>query len=165
MERRTAMDHQFRTKTGICTITQSRIVITRQGVRGTLTNIIFGTSILRGLVIYGVLGAASLAEGAWDLLRGDMSGGVLFSLLGTYFLWTAIANRNNSAAPIIERSTIRSIEAHPPLPPVTRGYFMVYFEEGGRARGRRILLPGTLEGGDAEYVLAVAMFKELGLLK
>ena len=154
----------FRTKTGICTVTSDRIVLTREGARGALAEMLVGNSIGRILVIYGALGTAALAYGVWSLLRGDAVTGAFFGLIGAFFLWNVVASRGNSAAPVIERAAIRSVEAHPPRRPATRGYFNVWFEEDGKVRKRIIMLPGSLENGSAEYERAEAVMREAGLL-
>ena len=123
-----------------------------------------GNSIRRIRFIYGVLGTAALASGGWSLLGGKAVAGVPLSLIGTLFLWNVIASRKNSATPVIERATIKSVEAHPPRPPATRGYFIVWFEEGGTLRKRIIMLPGCLEAGGAEYERAEAVMRGAGLL-
>src|SRR5687768_7074196 len=47
----------FRTKTGMCTITDDRIVLTRDGARGAAAGAVVGSSITRTLIIYLVLAA------------------------------------------------------------------------------------------------------------
>jgi hypothetical protein len=92
-----------------------------------------------------------------SLLAGDYVTGPLFILIG-------IASRNNSASPTIDRSAIRSVEAHAPKPPLTRGYFIRLFDEGGNQRKRMIMLPGSMEGGNKEYQHAKTVLAEAGLL-
>lgn len=157
-------EYTFRTKTGSCTITPGEIVLTRSGVRGAMAERTIGNSIARPLIIYGILGIAMLAYGILTFSDGDPVGGVLFSLIGGVFIWNVVASRNNSAVPLIKRSAIRSVEAHPPRPPFTRGYFTVFFEDGGAVRKRLIMLPGSMEGGGDEYKRAEAAMREAGLL-
>jgi len=158
-------EYQFRTKTGFCTITPQQIILERQGVRGEVANTVFGSGIHRALAIYTVLGIAALAFGVLLYFQGATVSGVVYSLLGLIFLSNAFTSRNNSAAPVIERSAIQSVEAHPPRPPFTRGYFSVWFMENGRKRRRLIILPGSFSGGDEEYRKALTVLQEAGLLK
>jgi hypothetical protein len=158
-------EYKFRTKTGFCTITSQQIILERQGVRGEVANTVFGSGIRGALAIYTVLGIAALAFGALLYFQGSPVSGVVYSLLGLIFLWNAYASRNNSAAPVIERSAIQSVDAHPPRPPFTRGYFSVWFMENGRKRRRLIMLPGSFSGGGDEYQKALNMLQEAGLLK
>jgi hypothetical protein len=123
-----------------------------------------GNSISRALLIFGMLGLAALAFGIWSLTSGSTVAGIFYCLIGAFFLWNVVASRRNSAAPVIDRSTIRNVEAHPPRPPATRGYFAVLFEENGKERKRLIILPGSMENGREVYERAVATMKETGLL-
>ena len=157
-------DHAFRTKTGTCTITPDQIVWSREGVRGAAAQQTFGNSIGRALLIYGLLGGGALVFGVWRLLRGDTFPGVVFSLIGVFFLWSIFRSRHCSAVPVINRSAIRAVEAHRPRPPLTRGYFVVLFEERGRARKRFIMLPGSWANGGEEYARAEAAMRASGLL-
>lgn len=158
------VEYSFRTKTGSCTITPERIVLTREGVRGAVAERSFGSSIGNALVIYGVLGTAALVFGITSLVSGDVVSGGFLCLVGTLLIWNVIANRNNSATPVIERSSIRGVEGHPPRPPVTRGYFAVWFEDGGTVRKRLIMLPGSMENGNEEYKRAETAMRKAGLL-
>ncbi len=158
------VEHTFRTKTGTCTITSEQIILAREGVRGATAQWMFGYSIHRTLVIYSLLGGTMLILGISFLLGGDIVEGGLVSLVGAFFLRTVISSRNNSAAPVINRSTIRTVEAHPPRPPITRGYFVVWFEEEGKTRNRLIMLPGSMANGQEEYVRAEAAMRATGLL-
>ena len=159
------MERAFRTKTGTCTITDDQIVIERSGVRGSLSNAMIGQSISRILVVYGLLSLVCFAMSYMSIRSGDFVTGVFTCLVGLWLARAVYASRHNSATPIIERSTIRKIEPHAPRPPATRGYFVVHFEEGGNLRKRMIMLPGSLEGGQAEYIHAINVLNEAGLIK
>ena len=156
--------YTFRTKTGTCTITPEQIILTRESARGAAADLTVSTSIGRALLIYGLLGGSALIIGLWYLLGGNTRAGVVFGVIGALLLWNVVKSRNNSAAPIIDRSAIRAVEAHPPRPPATRGYFTVLFEEHGKVRKRMIILPGMMENGQAEYERAEAAIRASGLL-
>ena len=160
----TEAEYTFRTKTGTCTITPEQIILTRDGSRGAAAELTVSSSIGRALMIYGVLGGSALIMGLWYLLGDDTPAGVVFSVIGALFLWNVVKSRNNSAVPTIDRSAIRAVEAHPPRPPATRGYFTVLFEEHGKVRKRMIMLPGVMENGQAEYERAEAAMRASGLL-
>ena len=72
-------------------------------------------------------------------------------------------SRGLSAAPVLVRSEITRIEARAPSPPFTRGHFIVHFTQQGQALRRLVILPGTLEGGSAEYARAVELLRREGL--
>ena len=154
----------FRTKTGTCSITADQIILTRAGVRGGLSQFIFGSSITRAIVMYSILGLIGIFAGIQSLRVGDNLIGPLLIVIGLYFFWVVIASRNNSASPVIARSAIKRIEVHAPKPPLTRGYFTVLFDEGGKLRKRLIILPGSMEDGSTEYQHAKTVLTEAGLL-
>lgn len=155
--------YTFRTKTGLCTITPEQIVLTRTGLRGATAAAVYGSSIGRSLVLYSVVGGGALLWGFWLLARGSLSGAFLV-LIGLFLLWNVFASRSNSAAAAIARAAIQTVEAHPPRPPLTRGYFTVHFLEDGKARQRLIMLPGSMSNGQEEYKQAVAAMHAAGLL-
>jgi hypothetical protein len=158
------MERAFRTKTGTCTITDDQIIIARSGVRGSLSNAMIGQSISRALVLYGLLSLGCFATSYVSIRSGDFVTGAFTCLVGLWLARGVYASRHNTAVPIIERSTIRKIEPHAPRPPATRGYFVVHFEQGGNVRKRMIMLPGSLEGGQAEYAHAINVLREAGLI-
>jgi hypothetical protein len=157
-------EYTFRTKTGTCVITLDKILLTREKVRGAIVQRIMGNSICRVLLVYGLFGLSAVAIGVWSFTNGDSSEGTIPCLIGTFFRFNVITSRNNSATPVIDRSAIHSIKAHPPHPPATRGYFRVKFEEDGKICKRLIMLPGSMENGREEYARAEAIMHASGLL-
>lgn len=158
------VEHRFRTKTGTCIITAERIVLERQGIRGTAAKGIYGNTINRALIIYGVLGMFALVAGSWLLANKSYVSGGALCLVSVCCLWNVFVSRNNSATAVIERSTIQSVEAHAPRPPLTRGYFLVRFLEKGEERRRLIMLPGSMSHGNEEYHRALSAMREAGLM-
>ena len=158
-------EYKFRTKTGVCTITPQQVILDRQGARGEVAKTVFGNGIHRALAIYAVLGIFLLIFGVSMLAQGDEISSAIYILLGLMFLWNVFTSRSNSSASVIERSAIQSVDAHPPRPPFTRGYFSVWFMENGSKRRRLIILPGSLSSGNEEYRKALAILQEAGLLK
>lgn len=157
-------DYSFRTKTGTCIITAEQIILTRQGVRGELAERVYGNSIPRALTLSTGLGAMMLALGIWSLIDRSYIFGGFFCIVGAFILRSVVISRNNSAANIIERSVIRSVDAHPPHAPFTRGYFVVHFVEAGKKRDRVIMMPGSMSGGNEEYRRAISIMRETGIL-
>jgi hypothetical protein len=157
-------DYTFRTKTGFCTITAEQIILTRQGVRGASAEQVVGSSIGRSLLLYSLFGGAALLLGLWLIYQGSAFTGAFLALVGSILLWNVFASRNNSAANRIDRAAIRGIEAHPPRPPLTRGYFNVYFLEDGQEHKRIIMLPSSLMNGQEEYQQAETIMRDTGLL-
>ena len=157
-------DHTFRTKTGQCTITSDQILLSMERVRGAAAGGLFGHSMGRTFLVYGVLGAGMLIEGVRSFLRSEDIAGSFLCLVGVLLFLNIIVSRRNSATPIISRTSIREVSAHPPRPPLTRGYFTVVFIENGKERRRLIMLPGSLQGGRQEYDKAEGAMRSSGLL-
>jgi len=156
--------NQFRTKTGTCVITSEQILLERNGVRGMAASAIFGSSITRGLILYSVLAAVGLVIGVASFFTQDYFGAILFCGLGLVFGWNVWSSRHNSAASVIDRKAIRNIEAHPPRVPITRGYFVVHFDDKGVTRQRLIMLPGSMSNGSEEFERALCVMREVGLV-
>ncbi len=155
---------QFRTKTGRCLLTPDEIILERFGWRGRMAGVFFGQSPRRSLFLYGSIGFCALACGMVLLLQGHPEVGVYLLVIGTMFLLNAVLSRRLSATPSIQRSAIIAVEPHAPHAGMTRGYFVVRFQEKGQERKRLIILPGHLQGGDGEYQLALAAFHESGMI-
>jgi hypothetical protein len=156
--------YSFRTKTGICVVSPERLVLTREGTTGKVGKFLFGKSVRRGLVIYGVIGTIALIFGIWQIIENNYASGVFLLLIGIYLYWNVIASWNNSSLNQIERSTVESIDIQPPKPPVTRGYFTINFRYNGKKQKRLIMLPGSVSGGNEEYKKALSIMKEMGWL-
>jgi len=157
-------EHSFRTRAGICTITPERIILERHGIRRAVSNLIYGNTIHRAIIIYGLITAAAFGFGAWALARESYIAGGLLCFVGLCFLRNLIICRNTSVATVIERPTIQSIEAHKPHPPFIRGYFTVWFLEKGKNHRRFIMLPSVMSNGSKEYPKALLALQETGLL-
>ena len=157
-------EHTFRTKTGTCTITPKQIILTHAGARGRMAEIIFGNSMIQGLIISGLIAIIFIAGGILFLVNANYLTGTVLSIFGIIFIWNIIASRNNSAALVIERPAIHHVTAHTPRPPLTRGYFAVYFDEQGKQKKRLIMLPGSFSDGRKEYQKAIKIMQESGLL-
>ena len=157
-------EYRFRTKTGNCTITPDQIILTRQGAKGVVAERCLAGSVGRLLLTYALLGVGSLSLGLRYFYSGPAAAGVIPILIGVYLFWGVITSRNNSATPTINRSAVRTVEAHPPRPPITRGYFAVMFRENGKEYKRLVMLPGSMNNGKAEYKVAEAAMRASGLI-
>jgi hypothetical protein len=159
-----AAQYSFRTKTGTCTITSEQIILSREGISGAAGRHIHGNNIHRSLAIYSLLVLFAAATAVWMLANGSYAFGGFIGIVGLFLLWNVLSSRNNSAAPIIERAAVKSVEARAPRPPLTRGYFVVRFVENGKERKRLIMLPGSLSGGKKEYERALLAMQNSGLV-
>jgi hypothetical protein len=118
----------------------------------------YGKSVRRGLAIYSIVGTIALVYGIWQLINQRLISGVFSCIVGAYLFWNVIASWNNSAANLIERSAVQSVDVKPPHPPFTSGYFTVHFVHKGKKRKRLVMLPG----GSEEYTKALAAMQEAG---
>ena len=159
-----ASNYSFRTKTGICTITPEQIILSRESILGTAAKNIHGNNIRRSLTLYALLGITAVGLAAWAIVSRDYFFGAFLLIIGLFLLWSVLSSRNNSAAPIIQRSDIKSVKARAPIPPIRRGYFIVRFTENGKEHNRLIMLPGSLYGGKAEFELALQTMQKSGLM-
>jgi hypothetical protein len=157
-------EYTFNTKTGTCTVSPTRLVLTRQGEVGQAARFMYGKSVRRGLAIYSVLGAVTLVYGVWQLINQSYLVGALFCLIGAYLFWNVIASWNNSSINLIERSAVQSVEVQPPKARLSSGYFIIHFVHNGKKRKRLVMLPGAAYGGAEEYPGALAAMKAAGWL-
>ncbi|MDD5095651.1 MAG: hypothetical protein PHV74_14935 [Dehalococcoidia bacterium] len=151
-------EFSFKTDTGTCIITPDKLLLERHEPAGRASNGVNGKITQRRIVIYAFSGIAAVIIGGWLLTQEDIAMGCVFSLIGIFLIWNVFSSRRDSAAAVIERSDILSIEAHPPLP-LTRGYIAVNFMENGRRRQRSIMLSGK-----QEYQEALQAMRDAGLL-
>ena len=77
----------------------------RHGIRRAVSNLIYGNSIQRAIIIYGLITAAALGVGVWALTRESYVAGGLLCFIGLCFLRDVILSRNTSAAIDVERSS------------------------------------------------------------
>jgi hypothetical protein len=157
-------EYTFKTKTGICKLSPERIVLTREAKTGKVPQFLYGRSIHRGLILYGVFGTIFLLLGVWQIIEEQYISGTLFVLIGIYLFWNVIASWNNSSLNQIERSAVQSIDIQPPKPPLTRGYFTINFTHNGKKQKRLVMMPDAISGGEEEYQKALSMMKETGWL-
>ena len=154
------MDPSFRTKSGTCTITPERIVLTREDVPGAVTQYLFGDVIEQPVVLYRFVGVLQIAVGLLMMYLDGGTTGLVFVLTGMVFLVIPVADYF-SATPVIERASVRRVEAWRPIPGLRRGCFVVVYEENGEERRGLIMLSSAER---AEYDTARGILADAGLL-
>lgn len=154
----------FRTKTGFCHVTADKIILTRDGVIGSISKVTTGNNISRILIVYGILSVGLIYFAYESLTKGDTPTTLFFGLSGLYLVYGIAKSINNSATPIIDRKDIKSVTYFPGTPGLTRPRFEVEFTDNGRIKKRLILLPGTLAGGQSEKDNAVQIMRDEKLL-
>lgn len=141
----------FRTKTGFCHILPDKLVLTRNGIRGSVAKVTVGNKINRILIIYGIGIIGLLYSSFVNYQKGSTEKSVLLVLLAGFLLFGVIKSMNNSATSVIERKSIQKIVLKKAVPGLTRSHFIVFFEDGnGKTKKRLILLPGSLSNGEDE---------------
>ena len=143
---------EFRTTSGICTITPEQISFSRpdaksprRSSRASLFAVLFA-SLLFGL-------------GIFLFLTGNTLIGAIWVILGLGLRWQQV--RANAVAPNIPRQAIRKIDARAPAMLFAPGDFVVYYDLGNRFVRQRIIV----QGGNDEYSHAVEVMRAAGLLQ
>ncbi|MCG2793789.1 MAG: phosphoribosylaminoimidazolesuccinocarboxamide synthase [Weeksellaceae bacterium] len=155
----------FKTKTGFCHILPDKIVLTRDGIIGNLSDLTVGNSIARILIIYGFLSIGLFYLAFDNYKNGQMITSVLFCLLGIYLIYGTLNSLNNSSTPIIERQKIKNVKLKKTIAGLTRSRFEIFFEDNeGRIKKRLIMLPGSLTDGKMETEKAVKIMTDEKLL-
>lgn len=155
------MEKSFKTKTGFCHVLEDKIVLTRDGEIGNISEITVGNSINRILIIYGLI-AVLFFYFAYDYFKSEhIFLSILFSCLGFYLGYGIISSLNNSTTPIIFRNKIKEVKFKKGFKGITRSRFEIFFtDESGKIKKRLIMLPGSLSNGDAEIDKALKLFHE-----
>lgn len=155
----------FRTKTGFCHILPDKLVLTRDGVLGNISNTVVGSSINRILIIYGFISVYLLYSAFNNYQSGQIISAVIYTIISFLLIYGIITGINNSAVPIIERSKIKSVQLKDAILGLTRSRFEVFFEDDeGKIKKRLIMLPGSLTGGKIETEKAVKMMRAENLI-
>lgn len=155
----------FRTKTGYCHILRDRIELTRNGAIGSAAKGVSG-NITRTLIIYVALTLFFAYKSFYLFKDGDNIRAGLYSLFVLFNIYAIARSVNNSSAPMILRSKIRSVVFNKAKPGLTRSYFEVLFEDdNGKIKKRLIMLPGSLSDGSDATKQALKIMHEEGLIK
>lgn len=131
-----------------------------------MAKVLYGPHIGRGLVLYSAL-ALYFGYESWIAFgQGQTLSAILFSGLTILFTYDVFRSRNNSAAPVLDRSSIKRVVFKAAVPGATRAFFEVYFTDTlGKERKRLIMLPGSLTGGPEETEKALRIMRAEGLLE
>src|SRR6188508_2027482 len=139
------MEKVFRTKTGFCHVLSDRIILTRNGEIGDISNIEGGNKIAPILMIYAALALLNLYQSYIKFQTGDRFFAIIFGIIGLLLVFGIFSSINNSSTPIIERNSIKAIKYKKGIPGLSRSFFEVKFQsEKGILKKRLIMLPGSL---------------------
>ena len=158
-------ENKFRTKTGYCHIQADRILLTRDGIVGNISEVTVGNKISRILIIYGLLSVFFFYFAYEYYNEGKMASMVFNIVFGLLLIFSIKKSWNNSAAPIIERQSIKEVKFMNAKFGATRSAFEIIFEDlNGKLKKRLILLPGSLNNGTEETEKALAIMKNNKLI-
>ena len=156
----------FKTKTGYCHILPDKIVITYDGIIGTVVEVAGGRNIVWIQVIYGAISIVSFYF-AYDIYKtGHYVQTGIWAFIGLYLVYNIIRSLNISARPVIDRQRIREVRFNIGEPGLTRARFEVMFTDTrGQLKKRMIMMPGSLSGGQMETERALKIMREENLLR
>lgn len=159
------IEKKFKTKTGFCHILPDKIILTRDGVIGNISEVTVGNTLWRILVIYSII-AITLLYFAFDNYKnGEIGEAIFLGLPGIFFMYAIISSLNNSATPVINRQKIKAVKLKKGITGLTRSRFEVLFEdEQGSVKKRLIMLPGSLTNGGNEITKAVKIMTDEKLI-
>ena len=153
-------EKKFKTKTGYCHVLPDKIVLTRDGIIGNVSQTVNGNSIFRILLIYSAISIFLLYKTYSSFIKGQNLFALFFVVIAFYLIYSIIKSINNSATPIIHRDKIKEAKFIKAIPRVTRSRFEILFEdEKGKIKKRIIMLPGSLNDGENETEKAVEIMK------
>jgi len=161
------MDNEkvFKTKTGFCHIFPDKIILTRDGIIGTVAKVTVGKGMARMFFIYGALSLWLFYTAYNSYLQGQLFQPILFLLLGLGLIFGILSSLNNSATPVIERNKIRNVKFKKGIAGITRSRFEVFFEdENGKIKRRMIMLPGSMTGGQEATEQAIKIMTDEKLM-
>ncbi|MFD2564799.1 phosphoribosylaminoimidazolesuccinocarboxamide synthase [Aquimarina rubra] len=157
---------KFKTKTGFCHILTDKIVLTRDGIVGNVSESVSGNNIYKHLIGYGIVSAIVFYNGYRDFKNENW---IFFSIyigIGVFLSYSIVKSLKLSATPIIERNKIKNVEFKSAKKGLTRSYFKVDFEQNnGKIKSRLIMLPGSLNDGTKETEKALGIMKNEGFIK
>lgn len=154
------IEKTFKIKTGYCHILPDRIVLTRDGIIGNISQTVVGNGISRILFIYSAL-AIFILFFAFQAYQENKIATTLFRVAAAVYLFYKIKQSSNySSTSSIERNKIKEVKFINAKYGATRSRFDVLFEdENGKIKTRLILLPGSLNDGENETKKALEIMK------
>jgi len=154
----------FRTKTGYCHILPDKIVLTRDGLVGNISNLTVGNSMTRINIIYGCLSLIVLYFAFESYKNGQKVEPILLLLLGLFLIIGILRSINDSTTPIIERKSIKDVTFKKAIVGLTSRFEVMFEDDNGKLKKRTIILPGSLRGGQDETEKAIRIMYEENLL-
>lgn len=158
-------EKKFKTKTGYCHILSDKIVLTKDGVIGSISKIVSGNSIAQVQIINFLISLIAFFVAYYSYQKNEMGNALFFSILGLFIIYSFFISFNNSTNPVIDRQAIKEVKYKKAIPLITRAYFEVHFQDHqNQLKKRLIMLPGSLSNGDQETDKALKIMKEEKLI-
>jgi len=158
-------ENTFKTKSGYCHVLPDKIVLTREGVIGNLSQAVNGNGISRILILYSLISIYLLYSSYSKFQKNEVVSAIFYLASAVFLIFGIFKSSNNSAIPIIERSKIIDVKFINGNKGLTRSRFEVFFEdEKGKIKKRFILLPGSLSNGDSVTKKALEIMKNEKLI-
>jgi len=159
-------ERKFRTKTGYCHILPDKIIFSRTGVIGNLTDIVAKEHTSRILIIYGVIAAGLFFSAYTNYVTGNMPLTIVFGGIGLMLINGIVRSINFSGTPLINRADIQNVVFKKGSPGITRSRFEILFkDEQGTLRKRLILLPGILSADKETISRARKIMVDTGVIE
>jgi hypothetical protein len=156
----------FRTKTGFCQVSTDKIILINEGIRGQLSDLVYGKDNFRILLFYGITSLILLGLFAIYINVGNVFLSLVALVSGLVVAIKMLKYYNTTAEPIIERSQIEKVVFFRAIPVLRRAHFVVHFTaRNGKKMKRLILLPGILRKGKDEAVKAFDIMVSEGLIE
>jgi len=158
-------EQKFKTKTGYCHILPDKIVLTRTGVIGDLSEIVVKESSSRILIIYGIIAVGLLCFALMNYLTNHNLTAFIFCGFGLLLINGIVKSLNFSGTPLVHRSDIQQVVFKKGIFGITKSRFEVLFKnENGKIRKRIIMLPGSLMASKESIQQAVQIMLDTGVL-
>jgi hypothetical protein len=149
----------FKTKEGFCHVAPEKIILTRDGVIGNVSEAFVGNSIAQILIIYGIALPFLTYAAYQNYERGHVFMAFFFGGGTMLLVYNIFKSRNYSATPIINRNTIRLVTYHPGRKGLTRSRLEVDFDSDGKLKKRLIILSGMK--GESDKALEIMREEKL----
>ncbi len=154
----------FKIKNGFCHITPEKIIITKDGNIGEVSEKKEKGRFFKIALLYSLVSIYLLYKAYRYFDKGDLWTTLFYGVFALLFIFILFISRNNSSTPVIERKNIKKVKFTNGKSGYTRARFEIVFDENGTLKRRFIMLPGSLNDGENETKKALAIMKEENLL-
>lgn len=154
----------FPTKTGICTLTEDSLELSREGWRGGLAAVLFGKNNSRYRLTLWLTAVGSLAAALFCLWLNNYLLLVFFLGFAGFYFFNLWKNRDISTDTVIPLANIQHAVYHKGVEGVSRPYFELSFVDiNKKPRRRLVILPAAGNGGREAAQTAQYLLREKGI--